>query len=216
VESIAPDGSPIDLYLLLPALGEPERIHELAGAGAEILELGCGVGRITHPLVALGHRVVAVDESADMVAHVRSAETVCARIEELELDRRFPVVLLMSNLVNTHTEQRRDFLRACRRHVSDDGIVLIERLEPDWDPVEATDIRLGTVTTRLRDISKQGRTVSGVVEYETAERTWRHGFASVLLDDEKLAASLHDAGLDLSEVLDEKRRWVVARPVPPI
>ena len=64
------DGSPVDLYRLLPALGEPEQVHDAIAPGAEVLELGCGVGRITHPLVALGHRVVAVDESKEMLANV--------------------------------------------------------------------------------------------------------------------------------------------------
>src|SRR5690242_19259324 len=95
-----PDGSPVELYLRLPALGEPERVHELVPAGAPVLELGCGVGRITHELVRLGHPVTAVDKSAEMLAHVRGAETVQSRIEELRLERRFPCVLLMSHLVN--------------------------------------------------------------------------------------------------------------------
>jgi len=63
--------------------------------------VGCGTGRITHPLVALGHPVVAVDESPEMLAHVRDAEKVCARIEHLALGRRFDVVLLASHLINT-------------------------------------------------------------------------------------------------------------------
>jgi SAM-dependent methyltransferase len=212
VGRVAPDGSPVDLYLLLPVLGEPERIHEVAGPRTEILELGCGVGRITHPLLDLGHRVVAVDESADMLAQVRSAETVRARIEELELGRRFPVVLLMSNLVNTPSDQRRALLRTCRRHVADDGVVIIERLEPDWHPTESSDARLGVLTTRLRDVHREGSTVSGVVEYETADASWRHEFESELLDDETLATSLREVGLEPRNVLDEKRRWIVARP----
>ncbi|WP_275293308.1 class I SAM-dependent methyltransferase [Amycolatopsis sp. La24] len=92
--SVTPDGCPVDLYLELPAAGEPEVIHGAIPAGAAVLELGCGTGRVTHPLLALGHPVVAVDESAEMLAHVVGAETVRARIDELQLDRRFPVVVL--------------------------------------------------------------------------------------------------------------------------
>src|SRR5208282_5196498 len=78
---ITPDGCAVDFYARMTALGEPEIVHEAAGPGASVLELGCGTGRITHPLVALGHPVVAVDESPEMLAQVRDAETVCARIE---------------------------------------------------------------------------------------------------------------------------------------
>jgi ubiquinone/menaquinone biosynthesis C-methylase UbiE len=82
-------------------MGEPEIVHAAVPAGASILELGAGTGRVTHRLVALGHPVVAVDESAEMLARIRGAETVRARIEELDLGRRFDAVLLASFLVNT-------------------------------------------------------------------------------------------------------------------
>jgi len=72
----APDGSPIALYATLPALGEPELVHGAVPAGSEILELGAGAGRITRGLVALGHPVVAVDQSQAMLDRIDAAETV--------------------------------------------------------------------------------------------------------------------------------------------
>lgn len=48
----APDGSPVELYAQLPETGEGDRIAEAVPAGCSILELGCGTGRITRPLVA--------------------------------------------------------------------------------------------------------------------------------------------------------------------
>src|SRR5918911_836687 len=98
----APDGSPVSLYLALPPMGEAQIIHEAVGAGAEILELGCGPGRVTRQLVALGHEVVAVDNSADMLRHVHgAARAVLADIEGLRLERRFDAVVLASHLVNS-------------------------------------------------------------------------------------------------------------------
>jgi len=111
----APDGSPLRVYERLPELGEGEVVAAVVPAGRSVLELGAGVGRITRQLVRLGYVVTAVDESAEMLAHVRDAETVQASIEELELGRRFDAVLLASNLVNAEPEQRRAFLNACRR-----------------------------------------------------------------------------------------------------
>jgi 2-polyprenyl-3-methyl-5-hydroxy-6-metoxy-1,4-benzoquinol methylase len=68
----APDGSPVDLYLRFPPAGEAERVHEAIPPGAEVLDLGCGVGRIAHELVRLGHPVVAVDEiPGEMLRQVR-------------------------------------------------------------------------------------------------------------------------------------------------
>lgn len=74
--AITPDGCAVDLYALLPPGREPEIIHIAAGSAvASILELGSGTGRVTDALVKIGHPVVAVDESPEMLAHVRSAET---------------------------------------------------------------------------------------------------------------------------------------------
>jgi SAM-dependent methyltransferase len=97
----ADDGSPVELYTLLPDRGEGEIVAAAVRPPATILELGCGTGRMTRQLVARGFRVTAVDESAEMLEHVRDAETVRARIEDLELGRRFDAVLLASNLLST-------------------------------------------------------------------------------------------------------------------
>ena len=206
----APDGSPVDLYLRLPALGEAERVHEVIPLGAEILELGCGVGRVTHELVRLGHPVTAVDESAVMLAHVSGAETVRARIETLELDRRFPCVLLMSHLVNDD-DHRADLLRACARHVEADGVVLIERHPPDWRPEAGVRRTLGDVQVELEHVTVEPPHVAATVRYEADGRMWRHPFRARLLDDAELDAALRDAGLRLARTLDDDRAWVEAR-----
>jgi len=39
--SVAPDGSPVELYALLRDLGEGDVVAEAVPAGASILELGC-------------------------------------------------------------------------------------------------------------------------------------------------------------------------------
>src|SRR5713226_1068103 len=89
-----PDGSSIELYLLLKPHGEPELLRGVLAKGSSILELGCGVGRITDPLVQFGYEVVAVDNSEEMLAFVKSAKTMSADIETLNLSRTFDAVLL--------------------------------------------------------------------------------------------------------------------------
>jgi SAM-dependent methyltransferase len=207
---IAPDGSPVDLYVLLPALGEAEIVDAAIPDGAEVLELGCGVGRVTPELLRLGHPVVAVDESEAMLAHVMGAQTVHSRIEDLALGRRFACVLLMSNLVNSD-EQREAFLAACARHVAPGGVVLIERHPSDWQPEAGKRRQLGEVESELEDVDIAGRFVSATVRYEAKGRIWRHPFRTRLLDDHELAASLGRASLELVQTLDERGRWVEAR-----
>ncbi|MFC7644397.1 class I SAM-dependent methyltransferase [Streptosporangium lutulentum] len=116
---------------MLTPSGEPERIHAAIPEGASILELGAGAGRITHSLLDLGHRVVAVDESPEMLAHIKGAETVCSSIQSLALHRTFDLVLLMSFVIETSDDEaRRAFLRTCREHVADDGCVILQRQPP--------------------------------------------------------------------------------------
>ena len=121
------------LRVTLSPSGEPERIHAAIPAGASILELGAGTGRITHSLLALGHDVVAVDQSAEMLEHIHGADTVCSPIETLALERTFDLVLLMSFVIDVADDGlRASFLQTCRRHVSADGWVILQRKPPEW------------------------------------------------------------------------------------
>jgi len=212
VSGTAPDGSPVALYARLPALGEPELIHAAIPPGAEILELGAGAGRVTHELVALGHRVVAVDNSAEMLALVRGAEIVQANIETLDLGRRFPVVLLASNFVNhPETAKRRELLTCCARHVERDGRVLIQGFPRDWEP-DTEWSELGGVRLRLRAYEVDGNVVTGEMEYEVDGERLVHSFESRLLDDDELDVDLHSVGLRRARVLDDRGSWIEAMP----
>jgi SAM-dependent methyltransferase len=204
----APDGSPVEVYERLPELGEGEVVASVVPAGASVLELGCGAGRITRQLVRLGYRVTAVDESPEMLARVGSVETVEAPIEGLELGRRFDAVLLASNLVNAEPERRRAFLETCVRHSE---LAFVEGLPLGWSP-EDGETALGEVVSRLRVDCVRDGVVHGAVEYEVAGETWRHAFAMrVFADDAELGAALAEAGLRLDRRLDA--RWFVAVPV---
>ena len=211
---ITPDGCAVDFYALMPAFGEPAIVHEAIGPGASILELGCGAGRVTHPLVALGHPVVAVDESPEMLAHVRGAETVCARIQGLSLGRRFGAVLLASHLINTDAGIRSTFLAACRDHVADDGCVIVQQHSPQWfsAAAETEDIREGIIY-RMRDVSRPApNLLSATVEYVADDRCWTQTFTTTRLDDDELAAALGAADLRLDRYLTEDRSWFRAVP----
>jgi SAM-dependent methyltransferase len=198
---VAPDGSPVEVYARLPELGEGEVVGSVLPAGASVLELGCGTGRITRQLVRLGLRVTAVDESPEMLAYVRDAETVEARIEGLELGRRFEAVVLASNLVNAEPTQRRVFLETCRRHAD---LVLVEGLPLGWSP-EHGETALGDVVSRLRVDRIDGSVVHGEMEYEAEGCTWRHSFAMHVFAGE---AELDDA---LAEARLRRERWLDAR-----
>jgi SAM-dependent methyltransferase len=210
---ITPDGCAVEFYALLPAGNEPEIIHAAIPQGASVLELGAGTGRITHPLIELGHRVVAVDESPAMLARIHDAQTVCSPIETLDLGRRFDVVLLASQLVNAPDDGlRRGFLGACDRHVGDDGCVLIQRHDPGWfstaGPFRQTE---GEITFCMRDVSRPAPgLLAATMDYQVGDRTWTHSFTARCIDDVQLARELADAGLVVEAYVTEDRTWVRA------
>jgi SAM-dependent methyltransferase len=213
MSEFAPDGSPIALYASLPPLGEAELIHDAVPAVAEILELGAGAGRVTHGLLALGHAVVAVDNSADMLARIEGAETVLADMLTLDLGRRFPVVVLASNFINEPSAgQRRAFLDVCARHVQADGQVLLQGFPRDWEPnTEWTEI--GPVRLRMRTFELDGDVVTGEMEYLVGGERLVHAFASKQLSDDELDADLAAVGLRRVRELDDRGSWIEAAPI---
>jgi SAM-dependent methyltransferase len=213
---IAPDGSPVEFYSLLAAEDEPEIVAEAMGEHGSILELGSGPGRLTHALVDLGYEVVAVDESAAMLERVCGAERVCARIETLELGRRFDCVLLGSFLVNTpDAGQRAALLAACRRHVRDDGCVLVE-----WQPAQVQDSfevgeggTLRGIRVTLLALEHPAPGFAAVtMQYQAAGQTWTQSLVSQRLTDEDLRACLAQAGLRPDRYLTEDETWLRAVP----
>jgi hypothetical protein len=108
-------------------------------------------------------------------------------------------------------QRRRRFLSTCRRHVADDGVVILQRLDPTqaWDETERS---VGGVRLRLRDVHLEGSVVSATAEYRTEDGEWTHSFTSRILDDAALDEALAEAGLARHRWLDE-RRGVAAVPV---
>jgi SAM-dependent methyltransferase len=211
--AITPDGCAVELYSRLPVGPEPDIIAAAAPAGAHILELGCGVGRITHPLVARGFRVTAVDESPEMLERVRGARTVCSPIESLDLGERFEVVLLASFLVHAgNLEVRRGLLRTCVGHLAVGGCVLIQREGEGWHsnlPRERADPSGFTVRVVSSDPLGDGAN-SVHVEYEFPDATWTHRFLSRELSQEQFEEALAEAGLRVDSYLTADRTWVRA------
>jgi SAM-dependent methyltransferase len=216
---ITPDGCAVDFYALCPPGDEPQIVHAAVADEASILELGCGAGRVTGPLAALGHRVTAVDESAEMLALVRDAQTVQAGIEELDLGRRFGAVLLASHLVNVPDEAvRQALLASCARHVAADGCVVIQQHQPAWFDAAgpAEQVRPDGMIFRLRDVSRPGPDLlSATVEYEVGDRAWTQSFTAGRLSRDQLDAALSGAGLAFDRYLTDDESWLRAVPGPP-
>ncbi len=127
-----------DLYAdLFDVEGAVRFLAPLGGGGA--LEFGIGTGRIALPLAAAGVEVVGVDTSQKMVDRLRAKpggadlEVVMGDFSEVEVERDFSLVYLPFNTIFGLPDQEaqvRCFANAAR-HLTDDGVFVIEAFVPD-------------------------------------------------------------------------------------
>lgn len=207
-ESEAADGSPVAVYLALPAEPEFTPVLSHLPAGASVLDLGCGVGRLANRLADRGHDVTAVDESAAMLRHVASAVTpVQARIEEVKLGRRFDAVILASHFVN-HPDpvSRQELLQSAARHVAAEGAVYVEHYDPAHVAADI-DGHVGPVQVSLHVLERDGNWFRAHVRYLLDGRSWLQTVEAELLDDDMLDQELQQAGLYRDSRLSDS--WIV-------
>ena len=214
---VAPDGSPVPVYLAAAPGDTTAVLLEVAPPPATVLELGAGVGRETRPLVACGYEVTAVDESAAMLAHVTGARTVEADLFALDLDERFEVVLGGSHFVDDADPDRRAELYAtCARHVADDGVVLLERYDPDWVADPATYAgTAGPVHITFDVLGRDGPVTSARLVYVLGERTWSQSFRFTAATRASVDAEARAHGLAVTGVHGDDRTWLELRPLVP-
>ncbi len=214
--AITPDGCAVELYSRLPIGQEPDIIAAAVPAGAHILELGSGVGRMTHPLLDRGFTVTAVDESAEMLERVQGARTICSPIEQLDLGETFDVVMLASFLVHAgDIEVRRGLLRTCVRHLAPGGSVLIQREGENYHtslPRERVDP--SGFTVRMVSAEPVGDGVNSVrAEYVFPDAVWTQTFLARPLTQDQFEEALAEAGLRVDSYLTPDGIWVRAVPV---
>jgi SAM-dependent methyltransferase len=210
---LAPDGSPIAFYRRLPATGEPDLIHAAIPAGASILDLGCGPGRLAGPLARLGHPTTGVDNGEAMVAALpEGVEGIVADAATLRLGRRFDAVLLASHLVND-PDRGPAFAATARAHVGGGGVVIGETYPPGWDPAAAVGrvSRLGEATVELTEARLERDLLIATVRYGVDGTTWEQRFSARVLDEAGLVGLLAGAGLAWGGWLT-RPGWFVARP----
>jgi len=104
--------------------------------GGPVLELACGTGRLLAPLARAGFSVTGVDSSPAMLERARQrleagglqAQLVEQRMEALQLDGRFPTIILgldSFGLLVTRDDQL-GALRAARQHATHAGRLILD------------------------------------------------------------------------------------------
>ena len=115
-----------DLGFYISALGEKK----------DILELGCGSGRLSRALAARGHRVTGLDNSSEMLARARAWDTATTYVHgdmtEFSLQKRFDAVIIPYNTLNLLPEPGKvgHCLQHIRDHLRDDGLLLLQIFLP--------------------------------------------------------------------------------------
>jgi SAM-dependent methyltransferase len=207
------DGSLIELYRRMPPTGEPEQIDALLRPRSSVLELGAGTGRIADPLGRLGHHVTAVDDSDRMLAEVRHARTVRARIEDLRLAERFDAVLLPTNLIHYRgIDLRRAVLATVAHHLKPTGKAIIQwKPPPYWDARPcgwAESKAIGDVTARVTIHRNRDRLVDGEYALIGDQSELGQCFHLEVLTIEELRRGFDQAGLQLVNPGPDSTEWL--------
>ncbi len=152
-----------------------------------------------------------IDNSAEMLAYIRGAETVWGDIEELDLGRSFDAVLLASTLINFQVVRTHAALLAtCRRHVGPGGAGADRAAQSRYlrnDAARAGSERKPASAIWIRSVRRDGRLAHIILRSEAPDWVWTQSYTCELIDDAQIVESLTTAGLRLIRWLDPPRRW---------
>ena len=117
-----------DLGFYLLALGE----------NMDILELGCGSGRLSRALAGRGHRVTGVDISSEMLSRAAMLDTTNITylredMTQISFQKRFGAIIVPYNTLNLLTEPGKveHCLQLIRDHLLEKGLLLLQIFLPD-------------------------------------------------------------------------------------
>ncbi|NLC16229.1 MAG: methyltransferase domain-containing protein [Firmicutes bacterium] len=113
--------------------------------GPDILELGCGTGRILIPLARAGFRITGIDCSDHMIARCQAKlsledESVRSRVNIVrqdvtgfELENRFNLIIAPCNMLNHFPDHKVliAMLRCVKRHLRPQGVFILDNSIPD-------------------------------------------------------------------------------------
>jgi SAM-dependent methyltransferase len=207
--TVAPDGSPVEVYRRLPEGDAASLVHSAIPAHSTILDLGCGVGRIARGLSRLGHRVTGVDNEPAMLRELPSdVEGVLGDVESVRLQRTFDVVLLASHFLNA-VEEVPALLATARAHLPAGGTLVAEVYPPgfDWSHSVGKPRRMGDVEIDLVHASVDGQLVTAEMRYAVDDLEWRQPFVARLRDEETLRHELDGASFEWGGWIDEQKGW---------
>lgn len=107
-------------------------LHRLAGAGS-VLELGVGTGRVAVPLAEMGHSIVGVDSSSEMIEQLLSKKHTGVDVRQDDMvtasfERKFTMAYCVDNTLFLLPDQNSQVatFRNVARHLEPSGRFIIE------------------------------------------------------------------------------------------
>jgi len=155
------------LYLGLP--GEMEfYVSEALNYGSEVLEIGCGTGRVTIPIAKVGVDITGIDNSDGLleVAEEKIKEqrnTLPANIEfinadmrDFSLDKKFKLAIIpyRAFLHMLTVEDQKKALKNIYDHLAPNGHLIMNVFFPRIDVMDSYVNQLGTVVKQVKAIKK--------------------------------------------------------------
>lgn len=124
--------------------GDLELLLSLAsGEARNVLDLGCGTGRITIPMARSGHRIDGIDQSKEMLdlarqkldgepEEVRSSVFLTeGDMTDFHFEQRYDLVLISHNTLHEHQRyQVRLIFQQIQKHLAPDGFLFLDLSNP--------------------------------------------------------------------------------------
>jgi hypothetical protein len=186
-------------------IGEPEACEPLAATGVTTMDGTAGAGRI---VLALAHAGIPCDS---MTQAILPQDLDLRALATLDLGGPYGTVVLGSHLVNLPEQARRSaYVALAARHVTDDGLVVIEHHPIDWAETAAAVEPTPGAAVGMEDVRRDPPFVTAVSVYDIGGRMFRQPFTARVLSEAELADAVERAGLRVSR--RSGPTWIEARP----
>jgi SAM-dependent methyltransferase len=184
-----------DLYALRPDLydlmhagcaddaGFLHELVQLLGTSPDVLELGCGTGRLLIPMLEAGAWVTGLDREAAMLGIARQrlagfpgrAQVVTGDMQRFSLPQQFDLVVVGLNTFMhlLTTSQQLDCLRAARAHLRATGLLVIDLPNPHGILREIPDVPVHQFTRRSLSVPSTLVTLWSSTSVSVAEQLMR-------------------------------------------
>ena len=208
----------------------PFFMKETEGFDGEILELMCGTGRVSIPLLEAGRRMVCVDYSHGMLDSFRRkiagknhpVDLVEMDVTKLKLDRRFGMILLPFHSISEilSAEKQKAALQSIAQHLDEQGTFILTLQNPKTrlQQADGTTRTIGEfpvddgrkiILSFMNQYNPEEKIVSGHQFYEIYDadnkliekRSLEINFRPI--EDTELEDMLSDTGLVITEVFGD-------------